>query len=37
MPSCRFVAVPGGGHAMHEDTHAAEVARLVDEHVRGLG
>ena len=37
MPSCRFVAVPGGGHAMHEDTHAAEVARLIDEHVRGLG
>jgi pimeloyl-ACP methyl ester carboxylesterase len=30
MPSCRFVAVP-------EDTHAAEVARLIDEHVRGLG
>jgi pimeloyl-ACP methyl ester carboxylesterase len=37
MPSCRFVALPGGGHDMHEGTHAAEVARLVDEHVRGLG
>jgi pimeloyl-ACP methyl ester carboxylesterase len=37
MPSCRLVALPGGGHDMHEGTHAAEVARLVDEHVRGLG
>ncbi len=37
MPSCRFVSLAGGGHAMHEDTHATEVARLVDEHVRSLG
>ena len=36
MPRCRFVSLPGGGHAMHEGTHAAEVARLVDEHVRSL-
>lgn len=31
MPRCRFVALPGGGHAMHEGTHAAEVAGLIDE------
>jgi pimeloyl-ACP methyl ester carboxylesterase len=37
MPRCRFVSLPGGGHAMHEGTHAEEVARLVDEHARGLG
>lgn len=37
MPSCRFVSVPGGGHAMHEDSHAEEVARLIDGFVRDLG
>lgn len=37
MPSCRFVSLPGGGHAMHEGTHAEEVAQLVDGFVRGLG
>ena len=26
-----FVVVDGGGHSMHEDTHAAEVAGMVDE------
>ncbi len=29
MPNARFVAVDGGGHAMHEESHADEVADLV--------
>ena len=29
MPQARLVVVDGGGHSMHEDTHAAEVAELV--------
>jgi pimeloyl-ACP methyl ester carboxylesterase len=36
MPACRFTLVPGGGHAMHEDSHAAEVAALIDDFARGL-
>lgn len=36
MPSARFVVVPGGDHTMHESSHAAEVARLIDEFVRSL-
>lgn len=31
MPNARFVAVEGGEHAMHEDSHADEVASLVAE------
>jgi len=29
MPDARLVVVDGGGHSMHEDTHAAEVAGLI--------
>jgi pimeloyl-ACP methyl ester carboxylesterase len=29
MPSARLVVVEGGGHSMHEDTHASEVADLI--------
>ena len=29
MPHARLVVVEGGGHSMHEDTHAAEVADLI--------
>lgn len=29
MRHCRFVAVEGGGHAMHEDTHAGQIADLI--------
>ena len=29
MPNCRFVVVSGGEHAMHEETHAAQVADLI--------
>ncbi len=31
MPDARLVVLDGGGHSMHEDTHADEVARLVAE------
>ncbi len=29
MPNARLVIVDGGGHSMHEDTHASEVAELI--------
>lgn len=29
MPTARFVLVDGGGHSMHEDTHAAEISDLI--------
>ena len=29
MPDARLVVVDGGGHSMHEDSHAAEVADLI--------
>jgi pimeloyl-ACP methyl ester carboxylesterase len=31
MPHARLMVVNGGGHSMHEDTHAAEVADLIAE------
>jgi pimeloyl-ACP methyl ester carboxylesterase len=36
MPNARFVAVEGGGHAMHEDSHADEVANLISAFVAEL-
>lgn len=36
MPDARLVVVDGGGHSMHEDSHADEVARLIAEFVDGL-
>jgi pimeloyl-ACP methyl ester carboxylesterase len=36
MPHARLVVVSGGGHSMHEDTHAAEVADLVADFADGL-
>jgi pimeloyl-ACP methyl ester carboxylesterase len=33
MPEARLVVLDGGGHSMHEDTHAADVARLIAEFV----
>lgn len=36
MANCRFVSVEGGEHAMHEDTHATEVAEIVADFVGGL-
>jgi pimeloyl-ACP methyl ester carboxylesterase len=31
MPDARFQALEDGAHAMHEDTHAEEVAKIVDQ------
>jgi pimeloyl-ACP methyl ester carboxylesterase len=36
MPDARLVVVDGGGHSMHEDTHAVEVADLIAGFVAGL-
>jgi pimeloyl-ACP methyl ester carboxylesterase len=36
MPHARLVVVDGGGHSMHEDTHAAVVAELVADFVSDL-
>jgi len=36
MPNARFVAVEGGGHAMHEESHAEEVADLISAFVAEL-
>ncbi len=36
MPDARLVVLDGGGHSMHEDTHAAEVARLVADFAADL-
>ena len=36
MPDARLGVVEGGGHSMHEDTHAAEVADLIAEFVSNL-
>ena len=33
MPACRFLAVEGGGHAMHEASHADEIAELIEQFV----
>jgi pimeloyl-ACP methyl ester carboxylesterase len=37
MPDARLAVVDGGGHSMHEDTHASDVADLIAEFVEGLG
>lgn len=36
MPDARLVVVEGGGHSMHEDTHAHEVADLIASFAEGL-
>ncbi len=36
MPDARLVVVDGGGHSMHESTHAGEVAGLIADFVNGL-
>jgi len=36
MPDARLVVVDGGGHSMHEDSHATEVARLIADFVDRL-
>ena len=36
MPAARFLAVEDGKHAMHEDSHAAEIATIIDEFGAGV-
>lgn len=36
MPDARLVVLDGGGHSMHEDTHAEEVAALVADFTADL-
>ena len=36
MPNARFTAVEGGEHAMHEDSHATEVADVVREFTESI-
>ena len=36
MPDARLVVIDGGGHSMHEDSHAAEVADVIADFVGGL-
>ncbi len=36
MPDARLAVVEGGGHSMHEDSHAAEVADLIADFVERL-
>ena len=36
MPDARLAVVDGGGHSMHEDSHAGEVAGLIATFVDGL-
>lgn len=36
MPDARFVAIQGGEHAMHEDSHADEIADLIREFALNL-
>lgn len=36
MPNGSFRLIDGGAHSMHEDTHADEVAQIVDDFVRSL-
>ena len=36
MPDARMVVVEGGGHSMHEDSHATEVAGLIADFVADL-
>lgn len=36
MPDARLVVLEGGGHSMHEDTHAAEVAQIIADFAGSL-
>lgn len=36
MPDARFVAIEGGKHMMHEESHAAQIAQLIKEFVVAL-
>ncbi len=32
MPNCRFLSIEGGEHAMHEQSHTAEIAEIIANH-----
>ncbi len=34
MPDCRFIPIDGGGHAMHEESHSAEIAEIIADHAK---
>ena len=36
MPNARFVAIEGGKHMMHEESHAPEIAKLITDFVDAL-
>jgi pimeloyl-ACP methyl ester carboxylesterase len=36
MPDAKLIVLDGGGHSMHEDTHAAEVAQIIAEFAKRL-
>ncbi len=36
MPDARLITIEGGGHAMHEDSHAEEIARIIADFVARL-
>lgn len=36
MPDARLVVIDGGGHSMHEDSHAGDVADVIAEFVDAL-
>lgn len=37
MPDAKLVVLDGGGHSMHEDTHASEVAALIADFATRVG
>ncbi len=36
MPDARLVVLDGGGHSMHEESHASEVAELIADFTANL-
>jgi len=36
MPDARLVVIDGGGHSMHEDSHADDVAAMIADFIDGL-
>jgi pimeloyl-ACP methyl ester carboxylesterase len=36
MPNARLVVIDGGGHSMHEASHAVQVTDLIADFVSGL-
>lgn len=36
MKNCRFEPIEGGAHDMHEETHAREIAKLIDDFAKSV-